>query len=290
VQGLDIHDAPSHAWVCRACRDTVFRRISSHHNGRSGLTLRDDGTTGNQVLDSDFFDNSAGAGAGIGLGVQFGAGGGNLIRGNRAYGNAAGGYDLGAFRTPVSVEYNWAYDNNANGFTFGGGRDPLQAAHKVRHNAAWGNSGHGFSNDGNGAALELSNNTAYRNRSAGFSLPDIAAVLRLNVAVDNSDAVRVGPTAKAANNSWQEGDSTAALFRSVDASTAEGHRAVDGAFRVPTSSPPATGGVPRCPAGDRPPDLAWVRLRCSPAGRCWCAAVTGRWRPGRACTGRSSTA
>ena len=228
VQGLEIRDAPTHAWVCRACRDNVFRRLSSHHNGRSGLMLRDDGTTGNQVLDSDFFDNDDGSGAGIGLGVQFGSGGGNLIRGNRAYGNTAGGYDLGAFRSPVSVKYNWAFGNRANGFTFGGGPDPLEAAHKVRHNAAWANTGHGFSNDGNRAALELSNNTAFRNRSAGFSLPDIAAVLRLNVAVDNGDAARVGATARADNNSWQEGDSTAALFRSVDASTAEGPRAADG--------------------------------------------------------------
>jgi RNA polymerase sigma factor (sigma-70 family) len=229
VQGLEIRNAPTHAWVCRACRDNVFRRIVSHHNGRSGLMLRDDGTTGNQVLDSDFFDNRDATGtAGIGLGVQFGSGTGNLIRGNRAYGNAAGGYDLGAFRSPVSVEYNWAFGNRANGFTFGGGPDPLEAAHKVRHNAAWVNTGHGFSNDGNRAALELSNNTAFKNRSAGFSLPDIAAVLRLNVAVDNGDAARVGPTARADNNSWQEGDSTAALFRSVDARTAEGPRAADG--------------------------------------------------------------
>ncbi|GIJ71790.1 right-handed parallel beta-helix repeat-containing protein [Virgisporangium ochraceum] len=107
VQGLEIRGAPTHAWMCRACSNTVFRSMSSHHNGPSGLMLRDDGTVNNQVLDSDFHDN------GTGLSVQFGDGAGNLVRGNRAYGNPAAGYDLGTFRSPVSIEYTWAYGNGA---------------------------------------------------------------------------------------------------------------------------------------------------------------------------------
>ncbi|GAA1035147.1 hypothetical protein GCM10009557_41970 [Virgisporangium ochraceum] len=99
----------------------------------------------------------------------------------------------------------------------------MEAAHKVRHNAAWADTGHGFSNDGN-----------------------------RNVAVDNGSDVRVGTTAKADDNSWQEGDSSADLFRSVDASTAEGPRASDGAFPEPTTSLRETVGAPRCPAANGP--------------------------------------
>jgi len=57
VRGLEIKSSRSHAYVCRSCRANVFQRLSIHDNVRSGLTLRDPDTIGNQVLDSDFFNN-----------------------------------------------------------------------------------------------------------------------------------------------------------------------------------------------------------------------------------------
>ncbi|MET0415095.1 MAG: sigma-70 family RNA polymerase sigma factor, partial [Actinoplanes sp.] len=161
VQGLEILNAKSHAYVCSACRANVFRRLAMHDNVRSGMMLRDDGTTGNQVLDSDFWANE-----GIGLGVQFGGGDGNLVRGNRFWGNGASGLDL-KFDDQVTVEYNWSYDNGGNGFVLTGA-----GAHRLRHNAAWDNRNHGFTDDaGDPAALSLDNNTAFRNSRTGFALP-----------------------------------------------------------------------------------------------------------------------
>jgi hypothetical protein len=231
VQGLEIRGSRSHAYVCRACRNNVFRWLSLHDNVRSGLMLRDPGTTGNQVLDSDFFANRDPAGAdgiGIGLGVQFGAGAGNVVRGNRAYRNGSAGIDLGSFTDPVTVEYSWAYDNGASGFVLGGGDPPATAAHRLRHNAAWDNAGHGFTDDDNTAALQLSNNTAFRNRGTGFALPAAAATLRANAAVDNDTAQRLSPAAEQVRNSWQQDGWSAAKFRSTDPAEARGARTATG--------------------------------------------------------------
>jgi RNA polymerase sigma factor (sigma-70 family) len=231
VQGLEVRGSKSHAYVCRACRDNVFRRLSLHDNVRSGMMLRDPGTTRNQVLDSDFYANrdpSGGNRVGIGLGVQFGAGAGNVIRGNRAFANGSTGIDLGSFGSPVTVEYTWSYDNGAGGFALGGGDPPVPAAHRLRHAAAWDNAGHGFTGEGNTAVLELSNNTAFRNRGTGFALPDSAAVLRANVAIDNAGPERLSPAAKADRNSWQQDGWNAARFRSTDPAGAEGARTAAG--------------------------------------------------------------
>jgi RNA polymerase sigma factor (sigma-70 family) len=231
VQGLEVRGSRSHAYVCRACSNTVFRRLSLHDNARSGLLLRDPGTTANQVLDSDFSANrdpSGATGVGIGLGVQFGSGAGNLIRGNRASGNAAVGFDLGSFASPVTVEYNWAYGNGASGFTLGGNDPPVIAAHRLRHDAAWDNGGDGFTDEGNTAALELTNNTAFRNRGTGFALPHAAAVLRGNASIANADAESLAPAARADRNSWQQEDWSAARFRSIDPAEAQGPRTAAG--------------------------------------------------------------
>ena len=246
VQGLEVENSKSHAYVCLGCRNNVFRRLSMHDNVRSGLMLRDPGTTGNKVLDSDFFDNHDPAGAdgevGIGLGIQFGDGESNLVRGNRAFGNAAGGFDLGSFAGAVTLEHNWSYGNGVNrwnipgfhsdaaGFALGGGTPRVPAAHLVRHNAAWDNVGNGFTDEGNTAALQLNNNTAFRNGGTGFALSDAAAVLRSNAAVDNATPATLAAGATANRNSWQLGGWTAGTFRSTDAATAEGPRTTAGAL------------------------------------------------------------
>ena len=211
----------------------------------SGLTLRNDGTIGNQVLDSDFYRNRNPADqgqSGIGLGVKFGAGEGNLIRGCRAFDNADDGFDLGDFRSPVTLEYNWAYGNgvnrwgvrnwqsNGNGFTLGGGSPPAAAAHQLRHNAAWDNIHHGFTDSGNRATLQLNNNTAYRNGAAGFYVADAPATLRSSVAIGNPTAVTANAGVQASRNTWDGGTWTAAMFRSTDPATAEGPRATDGSL------------------------------------------------------------
>ncbi|GAA2629672.1 sigma-70 family RNA polymerase sigma factor [Paractinoplanes durhamensis] len=213
VQGLEVTGARSHAYVCRACHDVVFRRLSMHDNAGAGLMLRDAGTTGNQVLDSDF------AGGSSGLSIQFGSGTGNLVRGNRAYGNRAAGFDLGGFTDPVTVEYNWAYRNQV-GFALAG--SDVAAAHKLRHDAAWDNAGNGFTDDGGTGALQLSNNTAWRNGSNGFALPNAPALLRSNAAADNP--VALAANAQLSRNNFAE------TFRSTDPAGAQGARRADGAL------------------------------------------------------------
>jgi RNA polymerase sigma factor (sigma-70 family) len=231
VQGLEIFNSKSHAYVCRACRDSVFQRLSLHDNVRSGMMLRDDGTIGNRVLDSDFA-----GGGGIGLGVQFGSGDGNLVRGNRFAGNAASGLDL-SFGSPVKVEYNWSYDNGGNGFVLTG-----SGAHELRHNAAWDNQNHGFTDDAGGAnaALSLTNNTAFHNGGTGFALPTSAVTLRSNTAVDNAAPVSAGAAAAQSRNSWQQQPPwTAAVFRSTDPAVAESTRPPTG--KLPTTDFLTTG-------------------------------------------------
>ena len=223
VRGLEVTGARGHAYVCSACHDMVFRRLSMHGNARSGLMLRDPGTTGNQVLDSDFFDNRDPAGdAGTGLSVQFGSGGGNLLRGNRSWSNGTAGFDLGGFASPVTLEYNWAFRNGGGGFVLAG--SDIAAAHRLRHDAAWDNAGNGFTDDGGTAAVALTSNTAFRNGGTGFALPNAPAVLRSNAALGNRAAEqRLSPDAAASRNSWQRGW-TVTGFRSTDPAEAQGPR------------------------------------------------------------------
>ncbi|WP_209439573.1 sigma-70 family RNA polymerase sigma factor [Kitasatospora phosalacinea] len=228
VQGLELRGAAGHGWVCTGCRSVVFQRLAFHGNGRSGLLLRDAGTNGNAVLDSDFYDNRDAAGtAGTGLGLTFGSGTGNVVRGNRFHGNATDGLDLGGFTDPVTVDSNWSY-RNGNGFTLGGGGGRTAVAHLVTNNAAWDNSGLGFNDEGNPGALRLTGNSALRNALVGFYLPDAAAELSANAALDNGRDIQRGPKSRSTGNSW---DATATdLFTSTDPSTAEAPRPPDGAL------------------------------------------------------------
>ncbi|WIM98324.1 sigma-70 family RNA polymerase sigma factor [Actinoplanes oblitus] len=223
VRDLEIKDAPSSGYVCSACVGTVFERLAVHGSGSAGLMLRDPGTSGNQILDSDFYDNR-----GSGVAVQFGDGGGNRLRGNRAFRNGGDGVNLGDFHSPVSVQYNWSFRNGANGFAVGGGTPSPAAAHTIRHNAAWHNDGHGFVDEGNTAALTLGNNTAYRNTGLGFAIGTAPATLRSNVAAGNTQGEQgLSAAAEATHNSWQE---TVPRFRSVDPGVAEGSRTAGGAL------------------------------------------------------------
>lgn len=251
VQGLEIMNSRSHAYVCVSCRGNVFRRLSIHDNVRSGLTLRDPGTVDNQVLDSDFYRNYDPADqgrSGVGLAIKFGSGAGNVVRGCRAFDNADSGFDLGRFAGAVRLEYNWAYGNgvnrwnapawqsNADGFHLGG---EAAAPHVLRHNAAWANVGNGFSDGGNSGRLELSNNTAFRNGEAGFHLPTAATTVRSNAAVDNARPADLHGDAGSSRNTWDGGDWTAAVFESTDPTGAQGSRRPDG--RLPATDYLTTG-------------------------------------------------
>ncbi|MFF5895028.1 sigma-70 family RNA polymerase sigma factor [Streptomyces argenteolus] len=243
VQGLEIKGSGSHAYVCRSCRNTVFRGLSLHHNAESGLTLRDAGTENNTVLDSDFHANGPGRAGGVGLAVKFGSGGGNTVSGCRAYGNGADGIDLGGFTTPVTVRGSWSY-RNGNGFTLGGGHTSASVAHVLVDDAAWDNSGLGFNDEGNPGALRLTRTTAFRN-GTNFYLPTAAAVLSANAAVDSGEGpdTVLADSARSQGNTWDGDGGGASMFATTDPSTAEAARPADASlprtdFLTPSGSAP----------------------------------------------------
>ncbi|MER7794753.1 sigma-70 family RNA polymerase sigma factor [Streptomyces sp. NPDC097640] len=227
VQGLEIRNSASHAYVCSGCQHTVFRRLSLHDNTRSGLTLRDPDTIGNAVLDSDFFDNHGGTGVGVGLAVKFGSGADNIVRGCRAYGNSTDGIDLGEFTSPVTLESNWSY-RNGSGFTFGGGARSAAINHVVRNNAAWDNRAFGFNDGDNTGLLVLLRNTAFRNGAAGFSLPDATVSASGNVSLGNERDDTFGTTATSSGNTWNGDGRNTGLFATTDPATAQAGRPADG--------------------------------------------------------------
>jgi hypothetical protein len=202
--------------VCSSCTHMLFRGLALHDNARSGLMLRDPGTTGNQVLNSDFYDN------GTGLSIQFGDGAGNLVRGNRSWGNQAAGFDLGDFGSPVTLEYDWAYRNKRTGFALAGGT--VTAAHSLRHDVTWDNGGNGFTDDGAGAPVSVVNCTAFRNGEAGYAFRAGPVLLRSDVAVANRTPAALSAEAQQSRNDW------AATFRSTDPASAAGPRRADGSL------------------------------------------------------------
>jgi hypothetical protein len=242
VQGIEIMNSRSHAYVCRSCQDNILRRLSIHDSVRAGLTLRDADTVGNQILDSDFYRNydpSEPGTAGIGVGIKFGTGAGNVIRGCRAFDNAAAGFDVGFFDGAVLLTQNRSYGNGVNrwgapqwrseadGFLLGGDEPAPAAPHVLRDNAAWDNAGDGFDAHGNPGRLDLARNTAFRNGGTGFRLSPAAPVPRDNASVDNGAA----------------DGGAAGRFRSLDPTLAQGPRAADGTlprsdFLVPDGDGP----------------------------------------------------
>ncbi|MFC8591642.1 sigma-70 family RNA polymerase sigma factor [Streptomyces atroolivaceus] len=256
VQGLEIHGSASHAYVCRSCRNNVFRGLSLHDNAESGLTLRDAGTENNTVLDSDFHSNGPGPAGGVGLAVKFGSGGGNTVRGCRAFGNGADGIDLGGFTSPVTVRSTWSY-RNGNGFTLGGGNTSASVAHVLTDDAAWDNAGLGFNDEGNSGAVRLTRNTAFRN-GTNFYLPTAAAVLTSNAAADSGDGpdTVLAESSRSEGNTWDGGGDGSPEFTTTDPSTAEARRAADAtlprtSFLAPSGSAP---GARMTPVDDGPPE------------------------------------
>ncbi|OZV83058.1 hypothetical protein CA850_06005 [Micromonospora echinospora] len=244
VRGLEITNAPGHAYVCVSCRQSVFSRLSVHDNGGIGLLLRGPGTVANQVLESDFHgnhDTTDDGGTADGLAFKYGSGTGNLVRGCRMYHNSADGLDLSEFTDPVTVERSWAFGNGVdrwdtpgfdagggNGFKLGGGDPAPRVRHVVTQSAAWDNAGYGFTESGNHGTLRITRSTAYRNGKAGFAFVGSAAVLRQNLALANEDETWLGDRVDDEDNSWNQRDWTTTTLRSGDPDRAEGPRPADG--------------------------------------------------------------
>jgi RNA polymerase sigma factor (sigma-70 family) len=241
VRGLEIRSAPSHAYVCRACRGVVFHRMSIHDNRGIGLLLRDAGTTDNQVLDGDFYRNHDN-GAADGLAFKYGSGTGNVVRGCRFWGNVDDGLDLHEFTSPVTIDRSWSFGNGVdlwhdpaaavpgagNGFRLGGGDPAPAVAHVVTNSAAWDNTGYGFTESANRGGLQVTSNTAYRNGKDGFAFFYSASTFRHNLALANNRDAVLAETAIEDGNSWNQTGWTTSVLRETDPRTAQAARRVDG--------------------------------------------------------------
>ncbi len=246
VRGLEIRNAPGHAYVCRSCRHNVFSRLSIHDNGGTGLLLRDAGTVGNEVLDGDFYRNHDRGGA-DGVAFKWGSGGGNAVRGCRFWGNVDDGLDLHEFTDPVTIDRSWAYRNGfdlwhdparaepgaGNGFRLGGGDPAPAVAHVVTNSASWDNAGYGFTESANRGALRLTNNSAYRNGKDGFAFFFSGSVFRHNLALANARDAVLAASAVQDGNTWNEAGWTTSALVDHDPGSAQGSRTPDG--RLPTT-------------------------------------------------------
>jgi hypothetical protein len=246
VQGLEIRGAPGHGYLCRSCAHDIFRALSVHDNGRTGLMLRDGDTVGNQILDSDLFgnhDDEAGGENGDGLGIEYGSGQGNVIRGCRLYRNSDDGLGLHEFTSPVTIDSTWSFGNGVNrwgienfkgdgyGFKLGGGEENVVSVdHVVTDSAAWDNATYGFTESGNHGKLTVEHNTAFRNGKTGFAFADSVSVLRANVAVGNGRDVDVGGGVDAEDNSWDQSGWSEESLDTSDPSTALAPRRPDGSL------------------------------------------------------------
>ncbi|GIH11067.1 hypothetical protein Rhe02_91340 [Rhizocola hellebori] len=249
VQGIELRNAPAHGYVCRACRYNILRRLWLHDNGNTALMLRDPGTVGNQVLDSDFtrnHDTTDRGGSADGLSVKNGAGAGNLVSGNRFAENSGDGLDLSNFADAVTVTANWSYGNGhnrwqisdfngpGNGIKLGGGEPAPAVNHLVSDNASWDNAGYGFTESGNRGRITLSNNTAYRNGATGFAFVYSQSLMRRNLALANGRDAQLGEGVDDSGNSWGDARWSTTDLRSGDPTTARGERGPSG--RLPATT------------------------------------------------------
>jgi hypothetical protein len=77
----------------------------------------------------------------------------------------------------------------------------------------------------------LRNNTSFRNSGTGFSFGGGPAVLEANASVADGTATS-GAGSTSNGNTWNGGNSTDAMFRSTDPTTATGPRRPDGRLPV----------------------------------------------------------
>ena len=240
VRGLEIINARHLPYVCESCSYDTFQSLAIHDNRGTGFTLRGDDSVGNQILDSDFYDNHDDAGQSAdGLEIIYGSGSGNVVRGCRTYDNVDDGVKISQFTDPVAIDTTWSYGNGVNrwnlpsfsgagdGFSLGGADAAPAVAHVVTRSAAWKNGGYGFTESGNKGAIELDNNTAFRNVKDGFAFSYSPSRLHDNLALGNSRQAVLADSAEASGNSWNESGWSDSALRDIDPTSAEGPRGVD---------------------------------------------------------------
>jgi RNA polymerase sigma factor (sigma-70 family) len=249
VTGIEIRNVPGKPIACYACRYDTFDRLTIHDNQDTGLSLLDPKTTGNQILDSDFYHNHDDGTKGRnadGIGIKLGSGSGNVVKNCRLWENSDDGLDLWGFTGAVTVTGTWAWGNGVNrwsikdfdgdgaGFRLGG--NGASAAHSVTHDAAWDNAAVGFTGVDNDGTPVLTNVTAYHNGRTGFTFKDGSATLSHVVSASNGDTVSLGSSVSTSDSSLD----VSVGFSSTSSASAQGARKADGS--LPATPFLVTGG------------------------------------------------
>lgn len=243
IVGLEIRGGPEGGLIMRGdSHDNVIEQLDVHHNGGGsewdgkGISLYGSGGN-NLLLNNDSHDNRDLHGDNAD-GFQISStGAGNVLRGNRAWGNSDDGFDLfnvqnGTQAGAVRLEGNWAFDNgfdaagnplgDGNGFKLGGQRPGTgsgSGGHTVIGNEAWGNHGSGFDENAATAPSKLESNTAHDNGSYNFGFWDQDNTFQGNVSYGSG---RLAASGSSSGNSW---DSGAAAVTPASLTDAQAHAA-----------------------------------------------------------------
>jgi hypothetical protein len=158
----------------------TFRQIVNHDDQANGIYLISHAAN-NLMVNCDSYNLVGVSGISAGNTDGFGchsAGSGNVLRGDRSWGNSDDGYDcISNTGGGVTFDHCWAYDNgrfdgNANGFKVGGFGDtggPFPSpppVHTVEFCLSASNGANGFyANHQPGQAANWYNNTAYNDHS-----------------------------------------------------------------------------------------------------------------------------
>ncbi len=263
IVGLEIRGGPMGGFVLRdQSHSNVVERLDVHDNGRltysegKGISLFG-ASSNNLFINNDSHDNRDLAGDNAD-GFQVSTSGtGNVLRGNRAWGNADDGFDFfniqdGTRNAPVRIEGNWAFDNgygangeasgDGNGFKLGGIRqdsDGSSGGHTVIDNVAWGNLAIGFDENG-GTGTTLRGNTAFDNGTYNYGFFTGTSSLYSNAAFGEG---RVAASGTVSGNSWDAGAASVSNeFALLEGALGRAVRHADGA--LPFTDDGAAAGTP----------------------------------------------
>lgn len=282
IVGLEIRGGPMGGFVLRdESHNNVVENLDVHDNGRGGSEGKGislyGASSNNLFLNNDSHDNHDLAGDNAdGFQVST-SGAGNVLRGNRAWGNSDDGFDFfnvqnGTRNAPVRIEGNWAFDNgydangqpsgDGNGFKLGGiraGSGGSSGGHTVTGNVAWGNAAIGF-DENTGTGITLKDNTAFDNGTYNYGFWSGKSSLYDNAAFGHGE---VAVSGTASGNSWNAGAAPVSNeFASLEGGLGSADRLADGSlpFTDGGAAPgtPDTGSAPAptTPAAPTPSEPA----------------------------------
>jgi hypothetical protein len=251
VMGVHQYQSGQDSWGVRIQgSNNVLENLNVHNNDAPGVFI----TSGanNLVLNCDSHDNydvleSGGSGDGFGC---HSSGGGNILRGCRAYNNSDDGYDFINAAGSCTVEESFSFKNgwvpgtstaagNGAGFKAGGYGSPPStpstgaATHTVQRCVAFSNRAQGFYANHHPGRINFYNNTAYNNPANFNMLADSGYpsdhVIRNNIAFGTGGTISNLTGGTATFNSWNLSVTVStADFASVDTATVLAARAADG--------------------------------------------------------------